>query len=476
MSHEHITLNIILSSEVIKVVISVNDYKQIRQRFLNGESQRSIAKAMGISRNTVKKYCAGENVPWERKTPERESTVLTEEVLAFITSCLAEDEAEGLKKQRHTARRIYDRLVEEQGFEGGESTIRRAVHDIRDKMPQAFIPLAFEPADALQVDWGEVTVYLNGEKTVVNLFCARLCYSCRPVVLAYRRQNEESFLDAFVTTFHILGGVTARVIFDNGKVAVKDGFGAHARMQDGYAALSAHYGFDAVFCNPAEGHEKGLVEGLVGWARRNICVPVPKVADIQELNQLLLTRCLQYETHKIRGKKASVGEMFREEQKFLHRLPPYIFETAKCMHARVNAFSTIRFKTNTYSVPIKYVGYEVSIKGYPETVEIYAKGERVAVHTRLVGKNQFSYHLEHYLPLLKLRPRAIFDAAPVKQNIPPEVLEELKMERKQDTIINRLERFTAETAQAEPVISDPVTVRSVDLHRYDALCIGKEVN
>ena len=111
MSHFHITLNLILGSEVIKVVISVNDYKQIRQRYLNGESQRSIAKAMGISRNTVKKYCEGEMVPWERKTPEREASVLTEDVLAFITSCLAEDETEGLKKQRHTARRILIALL-----------------------------------------------------------------------------------------------------------------------------------------------------------------------------------------------------------------------------------------------------------------------------------------------------------------------------------------------------------------------------
>lgn len=458
------------------MVISVNDYKQIRQRYLNGESQRSIAKSMGISRNTVKKYCEGENVPWERKIPEREASVLTEDVLAFITSCLEEDAAEGLKKQQHTARRIYDRLVAEKGFEGGESTIRRAVRDIRGKMPKAFVPLQFDPADAIQVDWGEVTVYLNGERTTVNIFCARLCYSCRPVVLAYRRQNEESFLDAFVNTFNILGGSTARVIFDNGKVAVKEGFGAHARMQEGYSTLSAHYGFDAVFCNPAEGHEKGLVEGLVGWVRRNICVPVPNVSNMQELNCVFLSRCLDYENHHIRGKKASVGEMFREEQQFLRKLPPYIFETAKCMNVRVNAFSTVRFKTNTYSVPVKYVGYEVSVKGYPETVEIYYKGELIAAHTRLVGKKQFSYQLDHYMPLLKQRPRAIFDAAPVKQNIPPEVLEELKAEKKHDNVISLLEHFAAKTTEPKLVISDPVIVKSVDLHQYDALSIGKEVN
>lgn len=454
----------------------MNNYKEIRQRYLNGESQRSIAKSMGISRNTVKKYCKGEQVPWERKTPERKSSVLTEDVLNFITSCLEEDKKEGLKKQRHTARRIYDRLVEEKNFKGGESTIRRAVQEIRGKTPQAFIPLQFDPADAMQVDWGEATVYLNGEKTVVNLFCARLCYSCRPVVLAYRRQNEESFLDAFVNTFNILGGTTARVIFDNGKVAVKEGFGAHARMQDGYSALSAHYGFDAVFCNPAEGHEKGLVEGLVGWARRNICVPVPKVPDIRELNYELLTRCLKYEKHRIRGKKASVGEMFKEEKKFLRKLPPYVFETAKCMNARVNAFSSVRFKTNTYSVPVKYVGHEVSIKGYPETIEIYYKGKRISTHTRLVGKNRFSYHLDHYMPLLKQRPRAVFDAAPVKQNIPSEVLAELKMQKYYDNIIDLLECSASKMVETEPVISDPVIVQTVDLCQYDELSIGREVS
>lgn len=458
------------------MVISVNDYKQIRQRYLNGESQRSIAKAMGISRNTVKKYCKGGKVPWERKTPERVSTVLTDDVISFIYSCLEEDATEGLKKQHHTARKIHERLVDEKGFDGGESTIRRAVQAIRGQMPKAFITLQFDPADALQVDWGEATVYLGNEKVVINLFCARLCYSCKPVVLAYRRQNEESFLHAFVTTFNILGGTTARVIFDNGKVAVKDGFGAHARMQDGYSALSAHYGFDAVFCNPAEGHEKGLVEGLVGWARRNICVPVPRVSDMSELNQLLLSRCMKYEAHNIRGKHASVGDMFREEKSLLRKLPSYTFETAKCINLRVNAFSTVRFKTNTYSVPVQYVGLEVSVKGYPETVEIYYKGDLISTHNRLLGRNQFSYHLSDYMPLLRKRPRAVFDAAPVKQNIPPEVLNEWRTKNKYDNVIDLLEHFIENSEPNSQVISDPVVVKPVDLHQYDALCIGKEVN
>lgn len=171
----------------------MQDYDEIRRRFLAGESQRHIAKMTGVSRNTVKKYCERNAVPRERKTPDRESTILTPDVVRFIQSWLDEDSRQGLKKQKYTAKRIYDRLVEETGFTGGESTIRAKVHELKECRPKAFIPLQFEPGEAMQVDWGEATVYLNGQKRVINLFCARLYYSCKPVVLAYRHQNEESF-------------------------------------------------------------------------------------------------------------------------------------------------------------------------------------------------------------------------------------------------------------------------------------------
>ena len=215
-----------------KVVITVEIYKQIRKMRLDGMSQRQIAAVLRISRNTVKKYWDGDSVPWERKDYNRGASVLTEDVVAFVRTCLDED-ARNPRKQHHTAKRIYDRLVAECGFTGGETTVRRLVRELREKPQEAFVPLVFPAGDAMQIDWGEATVYLSGVKTVVNLFCARLCYSGAPMVLAYRRQNEESFLDALVQVFQYFGGVPRRVIFDNGKVAVKDGFGAHARKQAG---------------------------------------------------------------------------------------------------------------------------------------------------------------------------------------------------------------------------------------------------
>ena len=295
------------------MVITLEIYKDIRRMRLGGMSQRQIAGALHISRNTVKKYWDGNSVPWERKDYSREATVITDDVISFVKRCLDEDAHCRSKKQHHTAKRIYDRLVEEYGFTGGETTVRRLVHQLREKTREAFVPLAFPAGDAMQIDWGEATVYLKGIRTTVNLFCARMCYSDAPIVLAYRRQNEESFLDALVCVFQYFGGVPKRVIFDNGKVAVKDGFGAHAKKQAGYRSLSAHYGFEAVFCNPASGNEKGLVEGLVGYIRRNVCVPVPRVGSMEELNVALEAKCSNYLSHHVRGKDAYTNRTFHHK-------------------------------------------------------------------------------------------------------------------------------------------------------------------
>lgn len=466
------------------MVITVEIYKQIRRMRLDGMSQRQIAAVLHISRNTVKKYWDGNCVPWERKEYSREPGVLTKDVVAFVRQCVDEDSQCGSKKQHHTAKRIYDRLVAERGFTGGETTIRRLVKELREKHQEAFVPLAFPAGDALQIDWGAATIYLSGVKTIVNLFCARLCYSGAPMVLAYRRQNEESFLDALVQVFQYFGGVPRRVIFDNGKVAVKDGFGAHARKQAGYAALAAHYGFEAVFCNPASGNEKGLVEGLVGYIRRNVCVPVPKVKSLEELNRMLQEKCLSYLSHQIRSKEASVGEMLTRERKKLYPLPGYPFDACKRVTGRVDRFCTVRFDTNNYSVPAAYCGREVSVKAGPETVSIYFEGQCIAQHHRCLDRQQNIYKLEHYLHLLEKKGRAIFYARPVQEALPAYFLNWLQKQslspKELVEILSRCQEEDCESIMTEaschgaPVqIEDTVVVQAVDLHAYDAFLCGK---
>lgn len=304
------------------------------------------------------------------------------------------------------------------------------------------------------------------------------------MVLAYRRQNEESFLDALVQVFQYFGGVPKKVIFDNGKVAVKDGFGAHARKQAGYAALAAHYGFEAVFCNPASGNEKGLVEGLVGYIRRNVCVPVPKVENMESLNRMLREKCLGYLSHKIRGKDTSVGEMLTREREKLYPLPGYYFDPCKRTTGRVDRFCTVRFDSNNYSVPAAYCGREVALKAGPEVVSVYFDGRCIAQHRRCLDRKQTIYKLEHYLPLLEKKGRAIFYARPVQETLPDYFLNWLQQQNlSPKELVEILDRcreercdviMTQSSCHAAPVqIQDTVVVQTVDLHAYDAFLYEK---
>ena len=285
-------------------------YEKIRYFHEHTElSQRNVAKILGVSRNTVKKYWEGQTVPWERKAgSSRKNDIITDEVKAFIIECI-ESEKNAPSKQHHTAHKIFERLVDEYGFEGCEASVRRAVAELRCKVNNVFIPLSYEPAEAIQVDWGEATIILAGIKQKIQIWCMRECYSGNIFVTAFYRQNEESFLEGIVKGLEHFGGTPQKIVFDNARVAVKEGFGHHAKATDKYFALSAHYSFKPVFCNPAQGHEKGLVEGLMGLVRRNFFVPIPNISTIEELNEKLLEYCKKYRSHKIPGQSMTVGEM-----------------------------------------------------------------------------------------------------------------------------------------------------------------------
>lgn len=407
------------------MAIEVEIYEKIRHLHEHENmSQRSIAKMLGISRNTVKRYFNGSHVPWEREgTSGRNRYVITDEVLDFIKACLVEDETENIKKQKHTARRIYDRLVAEKDFPGGESTIREIVAELKAKQPKVFIPLSYDPGEAIQVDWGEATVYLAGKKIKVNLWCMRECYSADMFCKVFYRQNEESFLEGQISGLDYFGGAPRKVIFDNAKVAVKEGFGVHAKIQARYAALSAHYAFKPEFCNIASGHEKGLVEGLVGWIRRNILVPIPRVETIEELSAEILRRCLNYRNHTIKGREQTVGMMAQSSSARMARLPKFKFDPSKSIMPRVDEFSTVRFDYNNYSVPFKYVNKEVTVKGYGNEIAILYRSSEIARYSRCYQRGTTKYQLEHYIDLIEQRPRSVYNAKPVKSNLTEELME-----------------------------------------------------
>lgn len=470
----------LLTRGISKVVITVNDYEKIRTMYMREHmSQRAIAKALGISRNTVAKYCAGASYPGLRADYHRDASVMTPDV---IQQCFLEDAQERNPKQHHTARRIYDRLVEERGFTGCESSVRAAVRNLRRTRSKAYVPLEFHPGEAMQIDWGQAAVMLGQERLMVNIFCARLCYSCTPFAMCFRKQNTEAFLEGLAHAFSFFGGVPRRVIFDNARVAVKSGYGKQAVSQDRYAAFAAHYCFETVYCNPASGNEKGLVENLVGTTRRNIFVPVPRMSSMQELNEMLVARCSQYiESHKVLRRPIAVKDALEEERKGLLPLPQLCYNSRTVMEVRVSPYATARMETNNYSVPVKYVGCTVAMKAGAETVSIYSDGAEIAVHPRCYGRNQDILSLEHYLPILERKPRSILQAKPVRHALSKTLLKwleigefsgrelmqilEVYVEKGEDEIF----RHQAEYLSHEAIrrIPQAVEVQSVNLAAYD---------
>jgi transposase len=447
-------------------------YDQVRQLYaIHGLSQREIARKLDISRNTVAKYCKGDCLPDHRKTyAKRSSPVITEEVVSFIEQCFAEDKLLGRRKQKHTAIKIYNRLVDELNFTGGESTIRRIVRELKAQTKDVFMPLQFEPSEAAQVDYGEAAIHLKGAPVDVKFFCVRLCHSGAFFVTAFLRENEESFLEGHINAFEFFKGVPKRVIFDNARVAVSEGYGPYVKKQTNrYLSLQAHYAFHTDYCNVASGHEKGLVENLVGFVRRNAFIPLHRVDSLEQLNEHLRTFCENYYLHTVKGKRKTVGALYHEELPLLTTLPNFPLDVAAKVIVRVNSYSLVNYKTNKYSVPCKFVGIEVTLRADANFVEIWHRAKCIATHTRSYGRHEKIYDLEHYMPLLHKKPRALLNAAPVKSNVPFEVIRDLeKRDLSPKQRVEKLQDYLNQK-RIQRVIPD-----STDLNAYDKLL--KEVN
>jgi transposase len=327
-----------------------------------------------------------------------------------IERWLAEDRT-APRKQRHTARRIYDRLVTEYGFAGHEATIRRAVARLRPKNPEVFVPLAVAWGEQAQVDWGQAVVRIDGQSVVAHLFCLRMRASQVPFVWAAPTEKLEAFLDGHVRACAWLGGVPASCLYDNPKTAVvRILAGPHRQEHEVFSSLRSHYLFESLFCRPAEGHEKGAVEHLVGYARRNTLVPVPDVASWDELNAHLLAWCDQERTR--------LADRWELEAAALRPLPPSSFRPALTRLLPVSPSSLVRIDHNRYSVPGRLVGRTLLVRVFTERIEVWDGDTRVAEHVRCYGRGETAMLIEHYLPVIARKPRAATHAAVVAQ-MPP---------------------------------------------------------
>lgn len=381
-------------------------------------SIRGLSERYGVHRRTVRQALAAAQPP-PRKTPQRAAPKL-DPVKVLIDEMLRSD-LDAPKKQRHTARRVLARLVDEHDVRDVTySTVRDYVHLRRPQIwaeagrsPEAaFVPQTHAPGAEAEVDFADLWVVLDGVKTKVFLFTFRLSHSGRAVHRVFASQSQEAFLEGHVHAFTALGGVpTVHIRYDNLKAAVSRVLFGRSRVESGrWVTFRSHYGFDAFYCAPGvEGaHEKGGVEGEGGRFRRTHLVPMPVVATISELNALLAGYDAKDEHRRIGNRTVSVGAHFAAaEQDALRPLPVEAFETGITLTPRVDRYARISVRQVHYSVPARLIGAQVRVLLRASDVLVYDGKRLVAAHERSTQRGGQVLDLDHYLEVLTRKPGAL---------------------------------------------------------------------
>jgi transposase len=396
-------------------------FEQIRRdREREGASIRELAKRYGVHRRTVRQALESA-LPPPRKRPEGRPAPKLGSYRTLIEGWLLADR-EAPRKQRHTARRVWERLRDEHGLVVSERQVRRYVRErqreLGEPLAEVFVPMLHLPGVEAEVDWGQAEIELAGVRRTVFLFVMRACCSGSSFVLAFERETQQAFLEAHVEAFGFFGGVFEQVRYDNLTAAVKRVLRGRRRVeQDRFVALRSHYLFESVFTRPGKegAHEKGGVEGEVGRFRRRWLVPVPKVATVAELNQQLADACASELERRIAGRAETVGEALQLERASLRPLPAEPFDACEQASPRVDAKALVTVRQNRYSVPVSLVGLRLAARISARQVVLSQGGREVARHPRLQGRYQTSAHLDHYLELLRHKPGAFKGSLPLAQ-------------------------------------------------------------
>jgi transposase len=374
----------------------VEVYARVRRAIqVDGMSQREAAREFGLARKTIRKMMAFSIPPgYQRKKPVIKP--MLGPWLGIIDQILVDDQSQP-KKQRHTAKRIWDRLKAEHAFKGGYTVVKDYVRQARLKNKEVFVPLAHPPGDA-QADFGEALVVIAGKEQKAHFQCFDLPQSDDCFVVAFPAENTEAFLEGHIQAFAYFGGVPRTILYDNTRIAVKEIAGDGERKPtEAFSALQSHYLFAAKFGRPGKGNDKGSVEGLVGYARRNFLVPVPHVASWQELNAHLQQACLTRREHKLWGHTQTIAERFEGDREQLLPLPPMPLEACHKRTTRASSQALVRYETNDYSVPTEYGHRQVLVKAFVWEVVICAASEVIARHPRSYDREEMIFNPLHYL-------------------------------------------------------------------------------
>ncbi|MCF8035197.1 MAG: IS21 family transposase, partial [Desulfarculaceae bacterium] len=333
--------------------------------------------------------------------------------LGIINQILEDDQAVP-KKQRHTAKRIFERLRQEHGYQGGLTVVKDYVRERRRLTREMFVPLYHPPGDG-QADFGEALAIIAGARCKAHYFSLALPHSDDMFVAAFPAETSEALCHGHNLAFAHFGGVPCNIVYDNTALAVagiaRDGTRSLTKK---FEELASHYLFTPRFGRVGKGNDKGKVEGQVGYARRNFMVPIPRFPSFDAFNEWLLARCLERRDRRLRGHQESIGERFERDREAFLPLPPTPYDAFSEASTSVSSTSLVRFKTNDYSVPVEYGFREVLVKGYVDQVVVVCGNEEIARHPRSYEKHDLIFEPLHYLPLLERKAGALDQAAPLQ--------------------------------------------------------------
>ena len=396
----------------------VESYLRVRRAVMvEGMSIREASRVFGLHRDTVRKMLAYSVPPgYRRQTKPRRPKL--EPFTGVIDQILEKDDL-APRKQRHTAKRIFERLRDEYGFDGRYTIVKDYVRERRRQTREMFVPLSHPPGHA-QCDFGEALVVIGGVEQKAHCFVLDLPHSDGCFVKAYPAETTEAFLDGHVSAFAFLGGVPRSILYDNTRLAVARILGDGRRQRTrAFTGLQSHYLFGDRFGRPGKGNgkgnDKGKVEGMVGYMRRNFLVPVPSFESFDAMNAYLERRCLERMDTRLRGQSETIGQRMERDLDGLLSLPSTPYDACDRQASRVTSLSLVRYRTNDYSVPVAYGHRDVLVRGYVDRVVISCGSEVIARHTRSYQRDDFVYDPVHYLPLLERKTNALDQAAPLQE-------------------------------------------------------------
>ena len=395
-------------------MLTVDDYAKIRLAHRDGMSIREIARAFHHSRYKVRAILA-EPLPTAYTRTKAPPAPVLGSFHAIIDAILAADE-DAPPKQRHTAMQIFRRLRDEHDYKGGYDQVRRYVGSHRRNRRETFIPLAHDPGQRLEADFGHIYVDFPEGRRQVPVLINAWAYSNYGFALALPTERTEAILAGMVQAFTFFGCVPREVWWDNPRTVVRLIFkGRERRPNEYYQALASHYTFEALFCMPAHGNEKPHAETRVRVLQQQWATPVPRVADLDALNAHLRLRAETELKRTVAGYEESIGERFTRDRARALPLPAHGFDPCIQQAARVDKYQTVQFDCNRYSVPRGCAYRSVTVKGYIDRVEVVDGVAVVARHQRSYGRNEQILDPLHYLATLGRRPAAL-DHAPVMRD------------------------------------------------------------